>query len=393
MKRRTYWENMIENAWERSAVLWLSGARKTGKTMLCKNIRGVRYFNCDLPSDRRLLHDHEDFLAMHEGQRIIIDEIQRLRKPLGLLQAALDQFPSVKILAIGPSTLTTSPDFVKNLSGRVEEIMLTPMMSAGLTDFDNDNVIHRLMAGGLPPFFMDGNPPEKEFQEWLDSYWAKDVQDNFRLEKRWSFQRFLEMIFQNSGDVFEASKYAEPCEISRPTVVNYLKVMERTYVAYAVHPFTTRLPTEIVSAPKVYAFDTGFICYFRGWRELHADDLKNLWEHFILNEIQSRAQKRDVFYWRDKHGHQVDFVLVDDEMDTNDSKGPIAIECSWLAEEADTRDIRAFRRRYPVGENWIIAQDMEEPMTLSERGLELKVMGLRSLATILEVGKKAKLTA
>ena len=69
--------------------------------------------------------------------------------------------------------------------------------------------------------------------------------------------------------------------------------------------------TEIVAAPKVYAFDTGFMCYHRGWHELRREDLGLLWEHFVLNELHGQLQTRDIRYWRDKQGHEVDFVLAD----------------------------------------------------------------------------------
>ena len=35
-----------------------------------------------------------------------------------------------------------------------------------------------------------------------------------------------------------------------------------------------------------------------------------LWEHFVLNEIHAALQTRRIHYWRDKRGHEVDFVLT-----------------------------------------------------------------------------------
>ena len=61
-----------------------------------------------------------------------------------------------------------------------------------------------------------------------------------------------------SGEMFEASAFARPCEVSRPTISNYLSVLEATYVIHVIRPFSTHKATEIVAAPKVYAFDTGF---------------------------------------------------------------------------------------------------------------------------------------
>jgi predicted AAA+ superfamily ATPase len=65
-------------------------------------------------------------------------------------------------------------------------------------------------------------------------------------------------------------------------------VLETTYVAHVVRPFSTRKSVEIVAAPKVYGFDTGFICYFRGWQQPRSDDLSVLWEHYVL-ERAARA--------------------------------------------------------------------------------------------------------
>jgi predicted AAA+ superfamily ATPase len=71
----------------------------------------------------------------------------------------------------------------------------------------------------------------------------------------------------------DATRFARPCEVSRPTITNYLRA---TFVAHVIRSFSTRRPTEIVAAPKVYGFDTGFICYYRGWQDLRDDDLGTL---------------------------------------------------------------------------------------------------------------------
>ncbi len=38
----------------------------------------------------------------------------------------------------------------------------------------------------------------------MDPYWANDIQELFRLEKRASFQRFVELLLAQSGGLFEA---------------------------------------------------------------------------------------------------------------------------------------------------------------------------------------------
>lgn len=378
MVRRSYWINKIEDEWRRRSIIWLSGVRRVGKTFLSRSFERIEYFDCELPRVRRQMEDPESFLKDLRGKRVILDEIHRLRNPSELLKIAADYFPETRLLATGSSALQASAKFKDTLTGRKTEVWLTPMISPDLEDFGKTEIPHRLLHGGLPPFFLSRKLPEQDFQEWMDSFWAKDIQELFRVDKRASFQRFLELLFINSGGIFEATKYASPCEISRPTVSSYLKVLEATWVVQVVKPFSRRRQTEIVSAPKVYAFDTAFVCYYRGWHDLRPDDMGYLWEHFVLNEIQGRGQARNIRYWRDKRGQEVDFILV------RSGQEPVAVECKWSADAVEMKGLKAFRRMYPGGVNWIVAQDVERSFRREMGGLSLEFLSFKDFVSRLE---------
>lgn len=322
------------------------------------------------------MDDPEAFLQSLRGKRIVLDEEHRLQNPSELLKIAADYFPDTKILATGSSTLGVSTKFKDTLAGRKTELWLTPMISPDLPDFDNTDLTHRLLRGGLPSFFVPTNLPEQDFQEWMDAYWAKDIQELFRLERRYSFQRFAELLFVQSGGIFEATRFSRPCEVSRTTINNYLSVLEATFVVHVVRPFSTHRPTEIVSAPKVYGFDTGFVCYHRGWLDLRPEDMGLLWEHYILNELHGRLQFRDIFYWRDKRGHEVDFVLA------HRGRPHMAIECKWSADDFDKRNIQAFRRQYSEGGNFVVAQDINRPFSRYYNKILVDFVDLQTLIDI-----------
>jgi hypothetical protein len=55
----------------------------------------------------------------------------------------------------------------------------------------------------------------------------------------------------------------------------------------------------------VYAFDTGFVSYARGWDPLRSDDLGLLWEHLVLEQLWARFPGLPARYWRDKTGRNV----------------------------------------------------------------------------------------
>jgi hypothetical protein len=353
--------------------VWLSGVRRVGKTVLCQSLPRIELYDCELPRIRRQLEDAESFLKGHTGRRIVLDEIHRLPDAAQILKIAADHYPRTKIVATGSSTLGASTRFKDTLTGRKAEVWLTPMISDDLVDFGNTDLQHRFLRGGLPPFFLQTRVVEKEFQEWMDAYWAKDIQELFRLERRHSFQKFTELLLSRSGGIFDASRFAAQCEVSRGTIQNYLSVLEATFVVHVIRPFHSHKPSEIVHAPKVYGFDTGFVCYYRGWYSLRIDDNGPLWEHFVLNEMQARLQTRRIHYWRDKRGHEVDYVL------SPRGVKPILIEAKWSDSEFDASGFQSFRRIHNGTRNLVVCSNIVEPYDRNFSEIRVRFVNLQQL--------------
>ena len=372
MVKRHFWLNRVSEALQKRSVLWLSGVRRAGKTMLCQSIPEIEYFDCELPRVRRMMEEPQSFLEDLKGHTVVLDEVHRLANPSELLKIAADHYPETRIVATGSSTLGASAKFKDTLAGRKYELWLTPMIAEDLKDFKQTALSHRFIHGGLPPFFMANRFPERDFQEWMDAFWAKDILELFRLERRHSFLKFAELLMIQSGGIFEASSFAGPCEVSRTTISNYLAVLEATYVVHVIRPFTSHRPTEIVSAPKVYAFDTGFMCYYRGWDRLRHDDMGTLWELFVLNEILARTQSRKIYYWRDKQKHEVDFIM-------GTQAEPLVIECKWTATDFDPANVKIFRKHYKRGRNLVVVSDVKRSYSRSYDDVTVKFVNLEDL--------------
>ena len=370
---RKFWIKLIEDAWKHRPIIWLAGVRRTGKTCLSKTLANTKYFDCELPRVRRMMEDPQDFLDGIGKGRVILDEIHRLPHPSELLKISADHYPDIRILATGSSTLGASTKFRDTLAGRKNNLWLTPMISEDLKDFGKTDLKHRLFRGGIPPFFLAGKLPERDFQEWMDAFWAKDIQLLFRLERQAPFQRFTELLMAQSGGIFEATKFARPCEVSRTTIKNYLNILESMFIVHVIRPYSTHRPTEIVAAPRVYGFDTGFVCYYRGWYSPRREDLGTLWEHYVLNEIHARRQARGIRYWRDKSGHEVDFIIAER------SAKPTAIECKWSANGFKPSSLKAFRRQYPQGDNFVVSSDVDRSFVRTYDRIKVRYVGLSGL--------------
>ena len=195
--------------------MWLKGVRRAGKTFLCQSLPDVEYFDCELPSTRRELEDPELFLRNIGERRVVLDEVHRLDNPSELLKIAADHYPKTRIVATGSSSLGASRRFRDTLTDRKRDLWLTPMLLQDEREFGERGLDHRFRCGGLPPFYLSESAPEHAFEEWIDSFWARDIQEHFRLLQRSSFLRFLELLLAVSGGIYEASRFAAQCEISR----------------------------------------------------------------------------------------------------------------------------------------------------------------------------------
>ena len=94
----------------------------------------------------------------------------------------------------------------------------------------------------------------------------------------------------------------------------------------------------------------------------------------VLNELMARTQNRVVAYWRDKRGHEVDFVLA------RHRQKPLAIECKWSADSFDPANLRAFRQQHPEGENIVVAQDVGRAFTRTFGDLRVRFDSLDAFA-------------
>lgn len=323
------------------------------------------------------MEEPEAFLRAQAGARLALDEIHRLEDPAALLKIAADHFPEIRIVATGSSTLGASAKFRDTLAGRKSELRLTPLCEADATFPGYADTIRRFLNGGLPAFFLADRREDAEYSEWIEAFWARDIMELFRLERRRSFLKFSELLLAQSGGRFNAAAFATACGISRPTVMNYLAILESTGLVQVIRPFHAGSAKEITATPLVYGFDTGFVAWAQGRHEIAPKERGFFWEHLVLNELKALLQTEEILSWRDKQGREVDFVVAPR------GASAIGIEVKWSAEAFDPAGMTAFRALHPGGANLVVAHDVTVPYEREFKGLRVKFIPLRGLADVL----------
>ena len=349
MIRRPGWLDRIQRTWSDRPIVWLSGVRRVGKTTLAQMVPEAVYHNCDLPSTARAVEDPELFLSGRKaGTVLAFDEVHRLSDPSLLLKIAADEYPHLRILATGSSTLAATGKFRDSLTGRKGAIYLSPVLweeceAFGLADFDR-----RLLHGGLPESLLAETKSPEAFAEWIDSFYARDILELFSVRNRQGFISLFRLLLRWSGGQIDYSRLSRLTELSRPTVKSYAEALQIAHAIHLLRPFRGGGTGEIVSRPKCYAFDTGFVTFEKGWNRIREEDRGLLWEHLVLDALRFRHLDDNIFYWRDKSGREVDFVVRrgDERLDT--------FECKIDPDEIHPGSTAAFRRRYPIGRDYVV---------------------------------------
>ena len=374
MIERLFWQRRIENAWSEARIVWLCGVRRCGKTTLAEGLGPDRmlYLNCDLPTVEDMVRDPEVFFRGCSKPVVVFDEIHQLRDPARVLKIGADGFPKLKILATGSSTLAASKKFRDTLTGRKRVVHLTPVLTDELPSF-GVTLPQRLFHGGLPQALLAESKKPGFYREWMDSFFARDIQRLFGFRDMNRFNALFEYVLRQSGGQLEVTTTASALGITRPTVESHLSALEITHAATLVRPFHGGGQNELVRQPKVYAFDTGFVSFARGWDPLRPDDFGILWEHLVLEHLQAHFPDPPVRYWRDKAGHEIDFVLAHSRDAVN------AIECKWDPGAFDSAALRIFRGYYPKGRNYLVTPSGDPAYNKRCGDLEVRVCTLSEL--------------
>ena len=139
---------------------------------------------------------------------------------------------------------------------------------------------------------------------------------------------------------------------------------------FELRPYSKRISRSLVKEPKIYFYDYCRIqdeaLRFENMVALELNRAVTLWTDFGFGEYQ-------LWYLRNKEKHEVDFVIAPR------NRPPIAIECKWSASDMDPSGMHAFRRQYPEGDNFIVAQDVDRTYEKSYGNLRVNFVDIDSL--------------
>ena len=355
-------ERRLSEALEDSPVTLIHGPRQCGKTTLAlmacapeqldsvgRTLKGrptrspgYAYLTFDDAVTRESAETDPGGFVTELPERVILDEVQRVPGLFAALKMEVDRRRAPgRFLLTGSSNVLLTPALSDSLAGRMETVPLHPLAQCELevtstapgfldalfgsgfgirrTERLGRNLGERIASGGYPAALMRsaGRRRANWYRDYLNAQVLRDVRDLARIRSLDVLPRLMSLAAANTATLFNLSDLAAPFELSRPTIREYVALLEQVFLLEELPSWHSNRLSRLVKRPKLHVGDTGLACALLGVDAdgLSADrsSLGQLLETFAYRELQRQASWHDAamsfFHFRDRDGVEVDIVI------------------------------------------------------------------------------------
>jgi predicted AAA+ superfamily ATPase len=171
-----------------------------------------------------------------------------------------------------------------------------------------------VLFGGYPAVVLKTKKEDKInlLYELYSTYVRRDIKDFRAIENIAGFNRLVELLAHQIGNIINLSELCNSANLSRPTIEDYLFLLQSTFIATLLNPFFTNVRQEIVKSSKIYFNDCGLRnAVLRNFLPLkNRTDRGALFENAVFTELSKKLPPDyELRFWRTKSKAEVDFIL------------------------------------------------------------------------------------
>jgi len=299
-------------------IIAILGPRQSGKTTLSKKVfKEYEYISFEDYDIREFAeNDPRGFLDRYK-KSIIFDEIQRVPKIISYLQTHVDKYKNNgEIIITGSHNFLLMEQISQSLAGRVGIVKLLPFSIKEIKhlNIEKDELVFK---GFYPRIYDQGIRAEVFYKNYISTYIEKDIRQIKKITKLEVFIKFMKLLAGRTGQELNLSSLGEECGVSHNTILEWISVLEASFIIYRLKPYYKNYNKRLVKKPKLYFTDTGLVCSLLGIKKKEDLDYHYLkgaiFETFIVNEIlkanYNRGERFEIYYWRDNHKKEIDLIL------------------------------------------------------------------------------------
>ena len=280
-----------------------------------KSIKGAVYLDLELPSDLNQLRDPELYFRENLDKTIALDEIHHQPDLFPVMRSLIDmQRKPGRFLVTGSASPAVIQHGSETLAGRIIFCEMHPFSLIEIKDKDYKKL---WLRGGFPASYLATN--NRNSMEWrlgfVQTYIQRDVPSLGLSTNRTAMRKLLQMISSFHGSVLNYSTLSKSLGISVSSVINYIEVLEETFIVRRLPAFHVNIKKRIVKAPKIFIRDTGILHTLWGVERMDALLGHHLtghsWEGFVTQQIASVLKDEyELYYYRTQDGAEADLVIV-----------------------------------------------------------------------------------
>jgi predicted AAA+ superfamily ATPase len=360
-------------------IIAVVGARQCGKTTLLKHIfKGLKkavYLDFE---DRETLElfqeDLKSFIELYVGKYdyLFIDEFQYVREGGKSLKYIYDNY-KIKIVISGSSVSGLSVQSIKFLVGRIFVFNLYPF---SFEEFLNHRepflykniyqkkkltppIVKKILPlfqefsvfGGYPRVILSEDKEEKKIvlRNIYNTYFLKEIKGILNLSDDHKLSRLIKALALQIGNLLNYNELSDISGFKYKDLLDYLNVLEKTFICLRSQPFYRNKRTELVKVPKIFFLDNGFRNIVINNFQL-VQDKGHLYENFVASEIIKKD--KELKYWRTKSKAEVDFVI-----EGEGKVVPIEVK-SDLRRPKTSKSFLSFLNKYKPKKSFIVSEQL-----------------------------------
>lgn len=323
------------------AVL-IVGARGSGKSTSAGRFADT-VIDLSAPGPARAAREDPDGILAASAGTVVIDEWQEAPEIVGAVKRAVDAdaartpgrfiligsaraaqraatWPGTgRMIRVRMSGLSQGEIEYDNVHNPIDSLFSADPPAATASDLDRADYLDRIVAGRFPyPLGL----PRRSRSRWFDAYVEQLVElDAAQIAagspRPHKIRAVLESCAARTGQELNKQATARDAGVTSVTADAHLQLLEDLSIIARLPAWHDRRLYRLTRSPKVHVIDPGLAARLLGTDELaltrDATLVGQLFETFVASELrphlEAAAESTAMFHFRDRSGHEVDFVL------------------------------------------------------------------------------------
>ena len=300
----------------------LVGPRQVGKTTLALEIGAETpsiYLDLEDESDRAKLANPTRYLADHENELVILDEVHRVPELFQQLRGVIDRGrrsgkENGRFLLLGSAAIDLLKQSGESLAGRISFLELGPF---DVLEVDGAALDRLWVRGGFPRSFLaDSDEVSLQWRrDFIRTYLERDIAQFRPRIPAETLRRLWTMLAHNQAQLLNSTILAQALGVDNRSVANYLDFLVDLMLVRRVPAWHSNAGKRLVRAPKVYVRDSGIAHALLGIRDkellLGHPVAGQTWESFVIETLIGAAPDgTEAHFYRTSNGTEIDLLLT-----------------------------------------------------------------------------------